>query len=138
MKYLVLTAVTAVTAATLAGCSTPQQQADYAARRQAELDKALAGRVAGAPQNCIGTVTPGSGASTTVVGDSVLYRDGARIWRSQVADRCPALGVDQIVVTVQYGSQLCRNDRFSLINRGQSIPSAPCFFNEWVPYERAK
>lgn len=137
MKSVSLTVAAALVAA-LGACTTPEQQADFAARRQGELNKALAGRVAGAPQDCIGTLSAGSGNSVTVVGDSVLYRDGRRIWRSQVADRCPALGTDQIVVTVQYGSQLCRNDRFSLINRGQSIPSAPCFFNEWVPYERTE
>ncbi len=123
-------------AALLVGaCATPQQQAATEAKRDQELTKVLAGRVAGQPENCIPT---GFIDGPQVIGDSLVYRqNGKRLWRTQVRDRCPFLRNDQIVVSILYGTQVCRNDRFRLIDRGSRIPSGDCTFGEFVPYDKA-
>jgi hypothetical protein len=123
------------TAALLLGaCATPQQQAATEAKRDQELAKVLAGRAPGKPENCIPT---GFIDGPQVVGDSLIYRQtGKRLWRSQVRDRCPFLRDDQIVVSILYGAQVCRNDRFRLVDRGSPIASADCTFGEFVPYDK--
>ena len=35
-----------------------------------------------------------------------------------------------------YGGQLCRNDRFRLVEPGLSIPSAYCRFSGFTPYDK--
>ncbi len=132
MKRLAWTA----TALLIGACATPQQQAKTKERGERLLAKTLEGRVAGPAQNCIPT---GFTNGPQVVGDSLIYRQsGKRVWRSQVGDRCPFLRDDQIVVSILYGTQVCRNDRFRLIDRGSRIPSADCTFGEFVPYDKVR
>lgn len=123
------------TAALLLGaCATPQQLAETQAKGDRELAKMLEGRVAGKPENCIPT---GFVDGPQVVGDSLIYRQtGKRLWRTQVRDRCPFLRDDQIVVSILYGAQVCRNDRFRLVDRGSPVASADCTFGAFVPYDR--
>jgi len=122
--------------ALLAGaCATPQQVAETKAEDARLLARTLEGRVAGPAQDCIPT---GFIDGPQVVGDSLIYRQsGKRLWRSQVGDRCPFLRDDQIVVSILYGTQVCRNDRFRLIDRGSRIPSGDCTFGQFVPYDKA-
>jgi hypothetical protein len=118
----------------LGACATPQQLAENEARRQEDLATVLKDRVAGPAQNCIATNLKDG---PQVIGDSLVYRQaGKRIWRSQVGDRCPFLRDDQIVVTIQYGSQVCRNDRFRLVSRGSNFVSGDCTFGDFVPYDK--
>lgn len=123
--------------ALLAGaCATPQQVAETKAEDARLLARTLEGRVAGPAQDCIPT---GFIDGPQVVGDSLIYRQsGKRLWRSQVGDRCPFLRDDQIVVSILYGTQVCRNDRFRLIDRGSRIPSGDCTFGQFVPYDKAR
>ncbi len=121
--------------ALLAGaCATSQQVAETKAEDARLLARTLEGRVAGPAQDCIPT---GFIDGPQVVGDSLIYRQsGKRLWRSQVGDRCPFLRDDQIVVSILYGTQVCRNDRFRLIDRGSRIPSGDCTFAPFVPYDK--
>ncbi|KQM34110.1 hypothetical protein [Sphingomonas sp. Leaf10] len=123
------------TAALLLGaCATPQQQAETQAKRDQLLAKTLEGRVAGKPENCLPT---GFIDGPQVVGDSLIYRQsGKRLWRTQVRDRCPFLRDDQIVVSILYGTNVCRNDRFRLVDRGVPIASGDCTFGDFVPYDK--
>lgn len=123
------------TAALLLGaCATQQQQAEIQAKGDRLLAKTLEGRVAGKPENCLPT---GFVDGPQVVGDSLIYRQsGKRLWRTQVRDRCPFLRDDQIVVSILYGTNVCRNDRFRLVDRGSPIASADCTFGDFVPYDK--
>ena len=119
----------------IAGCTTPEQAARNAEIDRAELDRALRGRVAGTPQRCIPT---SSSEGAQIAGDSILYRDGRRLWRSQVGANCPFLRDDQVVINIVYAGQLCENDRFRLLTRGTNIPSPDCRYGQFVPYTRPR
>jgi hypothetical protein len=108
-----------------------------AAREARDLDKALAGRVAGAPVHCLDVSRAGG---PQIIGDrTLIYRDiGRRIWRNELPDRCPALTGDVIIVSEVHGSQLCRGDLFSTVIRGSSIPGPRCQLGDFVPYEKPK
>jgi hypothetical protein len=95
----------------------------------------LAGRVAGPPERCI-TLGVNDGPSI-VDGSTILYRQGARLYRTGPRGSCPALRPFNTLIVEVYGGQLCANDRFRVLQPGSSIPSAPCLFTEFTPYTKA-
>jgi hypothetical protein len=96
----------------------------------------LAGRVAETPANCI-SLSSMQGPSI-VDSHTILYRQGARVWKTGPVGACPSLAPFTTLVVDVYGGQLCRNDRFRVITPGMSIPSGYCRFTEFTPYVRAK
>lgn len=101
-----------------------------------DLDKALAGRVAGKPVACLSTAS----AEPQVIGNSILlYRDGARVWRNDLPAACPGLDEDAIIVTEVYGGQVCRNDQFYTLRRGGGMTPGPrCRLGTFVPWDKVK
>ncbi len=92
-------------------------------------------RVAGAPVECI-HLDSGQGL---VIADqhSIVYRDGARTWRTAPQGHCvPLRPFDTLLVEI-YSGQVCRGDRFQVIEGGSSIPSGVCRFGAFTPYTRA-
>lgn len=102
-----------------------------------DLDRALAGRIAGRPAKCL---TNSRIDTPQVFSDRVLlYRDGSRLWRNDLPDACPGLDDDAIVVTEIYGGQLCRNDQFYTIERGGiGIPGPRCRLGAFTPWDKPK
>lgn len=123
-------------AALLAGCATtPEQIAQAEAARAAELADTLAGYTPGAPQDCM--PIDRTNGPQIIGGGVVLYREsGRRIWLARTEGECPWLRRDGVMVTEVFGSQLCRTDRFQVLDRGSSIPSGHCRFASFRPYER--
>lgn len=123
-------------AALLAGCATtPEQIAQAEAARAAELADALAGHTPGAPQDCM--PIDRTNGPQIIGGGVVLYREsGRRIWLARTEGECPWLRRDGVMVTEMFGSELCRTDRFRVVDRGSSIPSGHCRFGSFTPYER--
>lgn len=97
----------------------------------------LAGRVAGAPVECI-SLAPGATNGPQIVDDhTILYRQsGKRIWRTGPVGTCPGLRPLATMIVDVYGSQLCHNDRFRTIEPGMSIPSASCRLDRFTPYDK--
>ncbi|AXJ96810.1 hypothetical protein DM480_02715 [Sphingomonas sp. FARSPH] len=105
----------------------------------AAKDDPLAGRVAGEPQQCIDL--PSTGGPMIVDAHTILFREGAgrRLWKTSPVGACPALRpLVTLVTRPGAGSQLCRNDRFQVIEPGMSIPSAYCRFTDFTPYTLSK
>lgn len=103
------------------------------AARSAERDP-LAGRVAGEPVQC---VTLNRNTSPQIVDAStILYREtNRRVWRTGPRGNCPALRPLTTLIVEQYGPQLCRNDRFRVLEPNSTIPSGVCLFSEFTPYD---
>lgn len=94
----------------------------------------LAGRVAGKPQQCIDDTL--SSGPNVIDSRTILYgRTGRTIYRATI-EACPALRPTTTLIIERFGGQLCRNDRFRVLEWGTSIPSAPCRFGEFVPYRK--
>lgn len=101
------------------------------------LAAALAGRVAGKPQNCI-ALSPGDGPEV-IDNRTILYRQsGARLWLNRLDQACPSLREEDIVVVESYGGQLCRSDRFQVAGRNGGVPSAFCYFGAFTPYDKPR
>ena len=120
----------------LAGCATtPEQRAEAEAAQAAELADALDGYSPGAPQDCM--PIDRTNGPQIIGGGVVLYREsGRRTWLARTEDECPWLRRDGILVTERFGNQMCRTDRFRLIDRGSSIPSGHCRFGSFTPYDK--
>ena len=117
---------------TSASAAAPEYSADRAER---DLATALAGRTPGKPVNC---VDQSRLQGPEVINDRIIiYRQsGGKIWLTGVKPSCPALNGDMILITETFGTQLCRNDRFSTVPRGGGVPSAYCFFTDFTPYDK--
>lgn len=101
------------------------------------LAKALEGRVPGKPENCIWN---SRGTSPDIVDDrNILYRQsGARIWRNELADKCTPMRDNDYLVIESYGDQICKFDRFRVVNRNSGAPSAYCILGSFTPYDKPK
>ena len=121
----------------LAGCAAnadPQNRRQAAAER--DLAKALEGRVAGKPQDCISASF--AGGPQIIDNNTVLYREGRRLWVNDLRGSCPGLDDDDILIVEIHGSQICRNDKFRANERGSVVPGPYCLFGQFTPYEKAK
>ena len=93
--------------------------------------------VSGKPENCI---QPFSNDGPQIVdAHTILYREGAsRFWRTGPIGACPALRPFTTLIVERFGGQLCRNDRFRVLEPGVRIPSAYCRFDRFTPYTKPK
>ena len=100
------------------------------------LQKALAGRVAGRPTNCIRL----SGVDSTQIidGKAIIYRDGNRLYVNKPRSGADTLRNDDILVTRTVGSQLCSIDTVRLIDRGSRFPRGFVSLGQFVPYIKVK
>jgi hypothetical protein len=122
----------------LAGCTaSAEMQASQQAEAQKDLADALGDRVAGAPRDCISTSD--SDGPQIIDDHTILYKPvGRTVWRNDLASSCPGLRPYTTMIVEVHGSQICRNDRFRVLEPGTSIPSAFCMFGKFTPYEKAK
>jgi len=120
--------------AILAGCSMRQDIAKPLTDKQSiALAKALDGKVAGAPQNCLPLATR---SDLQVISDSVLlYKEGRRtVYRNDVIGQCNGLAQDGIPVIQSFGGQQCRGDIIRVVDRTSGFGRGSCALGDFVPY----
>lgn len=134
MRTAVLT-LSALAAATVGACAyndTPEPRSPQAVQ---DLDRYLAGKVAGRPQSCL----PNYQAKDMVVIDehTVLFRDGRRVWRTDIPGGCTNLGrPGYAMVTKQYGGEgLCENEIVRVVDTSTGMLAGSCTFGPFVPFD---
>lgn len=139
MKKIVMMSAAIV----LAGSGAPASLAENAVKPVEEMTKGekklaklTAGRVAGEPVNCIRTFP---NDRLTVIDDTAyVYGRGKTIYvqRTNNPDR---IDHDDVLVTRRFsGTQLCRQDIVTRIDRVSGIFSGAVFMTEFVPYTRVE
>lgn len=120
----------------LAGCATGPTEYTRSPDAQQELDKALAGRVAGKPVNCI----PNYRASDMQIIDdwTLLFKNGSTIYLQNPRGGCPGIESHRnVLVTVLRGTtQLCSGDINHLLDPVSGIGGGACVFSQFVPYTK--
>ena len=119
----------------LAACSGERGGTPTAAT-QDRLATVLGDRQPGPPQRCISNLGL---SGPEIVGGTLVYRDGPnRLYRNDLGNDCPGLDRDTILVFRNLtGTQLCRNDTFTMIDRAGGFPRGGlCNLGDFVPYER--
>lgn len=124
LKTLFIAALAVAAPAVAAHHDTPDMQ----------LQKALAGRVAGKPVNCIRL--SGTDSSEIIAGKAILYRDGGRLYVNVPRAGADSLRDDDILVTRTFGSQLCSIDTVNLVDRASRFPRGFVSLGQFVPYSR--
>jgi hypothetical protein len=105
------------------------------ARAEANLAKALDGRVAGKPVNCIQL----HDIDSTEIYDNtaILYRMlGGRVYVNRPRSGLASLDDNDILVTKSWTPELCSVDTVRLLDRTSRFPSGFVFLGEFVPYSR--
>jgi len=105
--------------------------------REAELERALAGRVAGEPVDCINLR---SATQTTVIDNTaILYRVGSTIYVNRPRNGAESLDRSDTMVNRLYGgSRLCRIDTVRMVDLHSGFLTGIVFLGEFVPYRRVR
>lgn len=126
LRSILIAAVALATPAVAARRDTPDVQ----------LQKALAGRVAGTPTDCISLT--GVDSSQIIDGKAIIYRVGSRLYVNEPTAAAESLRDDDILVTETFGSQLCSIDVVHLVDRASRFPRGFVSLGKFVPYTKAK
>jgi hypothetical protein len=129
MKLVPLLLGTALLAGTVAAEArtrlTPEQR----------LDKAVAGRIAGKPVNCI--YSRDIQSTEILDGIGIVYTtNGGTVYVNRLRGSASFLDSDDILVTRTFGSQLCNIDIVQLVDRNGRFPKGSVSLGEFVPYPK--
>ena len=124
-----------------AGCAYQQgygpnpQRPLHTPSAMAEIDKTLAGRIAGRPQACLSILLAND---TRVVDENtILYFHGRTTYRNDPPGGCPGLGrPGNAMVTHPTGSQLCRGDIVRIVDTSSGIFAGSCVMGDFVPFTK--
>ncbi|WP_370306570.1 hypothetical protein [Sphingobium abikonense] len=121
----------------LAGCAGTYEPKPLTPKQLAELDEALAGKVAGEPQTCISRVPQ---TNLRVISNNVLlYRASSKLtYKNELIGSCNGLTRGDIMVVRSFGSQMCRGDITTTVSPMSGIPSGACALGDFIPYRTPK
>jgi hypothetical protein len=100
------------------------------------LAKLLEGREAGKPVSCIRT-TPTQRVET-IEGAAYVYGQGNTIWVQRTTAPEQIDDTDALIVNRFSGSQLCRFDITTTVDRFNGLFTGAVFFEDFVPYTRVQ
>ncbi len=101
-----------------------------------QLAKLLEGRVAGEPVNCIPLTSVTS--SQIIDGKAIVYRIGSKMYVNTPRSGADRLDDNDILLTRNYGSQLCRIDSVQLVDRNSRFVRSFVVLDRFVPYTKPK
>lgn len=101
-----------------------------------ELAKLLEGRVAGEPTSCIRT--PSNDRVRVIDDTAIVYGRGKTIYVNRTSRPSDIDDRDTMVTRRFNGSQLCKTDTVTTIDRGSQMFSGVIFLSEFVPYTRVE
>ena len=113
------------------------QQIPRSAKAQQELAKALAGRVAGAPVDCINDFR--SQVRMTVIDDhTLLFRNHGVVYVQSPPGGCANISNKTNALTTRRRStnQLCAGDISQVVQPSSGIFRGSCAFGPFVPYRK--
>ncbi|XUU61614.1 hypothetical protein ACRAQ6_04910 [Erythrobacter sp. HA6-11] len=125
-----------IAAATLACASlaAPAAMAKEKKTGEEELAELLEGREAGEPTSCISDFRTGRDLRV-IDGTALVYGRGKTIYVNRTRNP-KRIDDDDVLVSRRYGSQLCRQDIITRVDRGSGFYNGNVFLTEFVPYTR--
>jgi hypothetical protein len=106
------------------------------ADREAELARALAGRVAGEPVQCIDLHRVRS--SRIIAGTAILYDAGSVVYVNRPDNGAEQLNRWDTLVTRTPSTRLCNVDTVTLVDQGSRSFTGIVFLGDFVPYRRVR
>lgn len=103
---------------------------------EAQLERALQGRVAGEPVSCIDLHRVTS--SQIIDNTAILYRVGSTIYVNRPDNGADALDDQDTMVTRSFSTRLCDVDTVTMIEPVSRTFRGVVFLGEFVPYRRVQ
>lgn len=102
----------------------------------AQLDKALQGRVAGRPVDCISLRQV---RSSTIIDDTaILYDTGSTIYVNRPTSGAESLNRSDVLVTRLFSDRLCSIDTVQLYDSASRFTTGSVFLGDFVPYRKSR
>jgi len=98
------------------------------------LEKALEGRVAGEPVNCI--YMPSITDATVYDNTAIVYRSGRTLYVNRPDSGASSLDSGDVMVTDTHSSQLCDIDVVRMHDQTSHFYSGSVFLGQFVPYRK--
>ena len=120
----------------LAAAAAPAQAARQTVDPEAQLQRALEGRVAGEPVDCINLR---SVRSSQIIDDTaILYEAGGTIYVNRPRGGAESLDRWDTLVTKLHSSQLCSIDVVHLYDTASQIQAGFVSLGDFVPYKKVR
>ena len=103
---------------------------------EAELARALQGRVAGEPVQCIDLHRVRN--SRIIAGTAIIYDAGSVIYVNRPDNGADQLNQWDTMVTRTSTSQLCNVDTVTMVDQGSHSFTGLVFLGDFVPYRRVR
>ena len=133
-SLIVLIAAGAGAATFAAGAGVSQ---DRPSRAEADYRKLVAGKTPGKPVSCIDTRF--TRPSLSAYGDKLIYRVSRKlVYVSETNGGCQGVGLNDVLVTRQYQTRLCRGDIAQTVDRQTGIGTGGCALGSFTPYTAAR
>jgi len=131
-----LRALTILPALALLAAAPLLAHSDSPAPLSEKAQKALAGRTAGKPVNCVQLNRIGS--STIVDETAIIYKQSSSLWYVNQPDQgsCNLLRPRRTLMTRTSSSQLCGNDLVSVADLSSGITYGACGLGKFVAYRK--
>jgi hypothetical protein len=121
----------------LGGCAGSYTPTPLTPRQTADLDKALAGKVAGEPQTCINREPQTS--LVAISNNVVLYRVNRKlVYKNDLIGSCSGLASGDTLIVRSFSGQMCRGDFATTANLQSGIQTGACALGEFTPYRIPK
>lgn len=101
-----------------------------------ELAKALEGRVAGKPQDCL--YLPRVVNTRIYDKTAIVYDTGSTVWVNRPDSGASSLSDNDIMVTTPFGAQLCSVDIVRMVDRNVGFWRGSVGLGKFVPYTKVK
>jgi hypothetical protein len=111
-------------------------QAEQRRSPEQQLERALEGRVAGEPVNCVNLRTVRN--SRIIDGTAILFDAGSTIYVNRPRSGAESLDRDDTQVVRSFTGQLCSIDTIRMVDPTSGMFRGSVFLGEFVPYRRAR
>ena len=103
---------------------------------QEQMDRALAGRVAGEPVDCLSLSRVRN--SRIIEGTAILYDQGGTIYVNRPRSGAEELSNWDTQISHTLGDRLCSTDTVRMVDPGTGFLTGIVFLGEFVPYRRVR
>ena len=103
---------------------------------EAQLARALEGRVAEAPVDCVHL--PRIRSVRVIDRTAIIYDAGGTLYVNRPRAGADSLDRWDTIVSRPFGTRLCSSDTLQMIEPGSRMLSGLVFLGEFVPYRRAR
>lgn len=123
-----------IIAAAAATCASSAISEPRTPKAEAALAKALAGKVAGKPVDCLPPLR--TNGMTVIDENTILFRRNSNlVYRNDPPGGCSPLSQGRFaLVTKTPGSGLCRGDIAQVVDTVSRLPAGACALGAFVPY----